>query len=129
MLLLDFNTTSESPWICSTWQLTYKVSWNQICKAAEAIKKYYDSLEIFIDNTNININEQQTLLSLPEGSNLTIRGLSKILNIPIMITFTNQVQAITVYSTQRDKTIEVNYKSINYELCQYLDSIELAMHR
>ncbi len=129
MLLVDFKTTPESPWIVSSWQMTYRVSWEQICKAISAVVDYYDNPEVFVGQSKISDLSRESIKSIPENASITIRGLSKILGVPVMITFINQVQTITVYSIQKDKTMEINYKNINYELCQYLDSIELAMHR
>lgn len=128
MLLLDFSKASGNPWVSTSWQLTYKVSWTQFCKAIDAIKQFYDHLEVFRDNSPISISLTEKV-DIPEASTLTIRGMSKILNVPVMITFANQAQTVGVYFSTDKPNEEIDYKFVNYTLGQYLDSIELAMHR
>ena len=128
MLLLDFSKASGNPWVSTSWQLTYKVSWAHFCKAIDAIKQFYDNLEVFRDNSLVSISLTEKV-DIPEASTLTIRGMSKILNVPVMITFANQSQTIGVYFTTDRHSEDVDYKFINYTLGQYLDSIEIAMYR
>ncbi|SCY47801.1 hypothetical protein [Butyrivibrio sp. INlla14] len=54
----------------------------------------------------------------------------KILKSPVMIVFYNQSATVDVNVAQvSDEFQNVNYEKFNHSMCQYLDSIELAMYR
>ena len=53
-------------------------------------------VDILMDGKLIQIGNKMELLRLKEVSNLTVRGMSKIIGVPIMITFYNQLQALDV---------------------------------
>ena len=61
---------------------------------------------------------------------MTIRGVSKIVQVPLMVTFFNQLQTVRVsVARATDEFKEADYKKFNMSLGQYMDSIELAMYR
>ena len=117
----------------SEWQLTYRVGWKQICNAAMLIYQYTDNPEIFVGDANgkeeVKVKEAEEILSLEEMGYLTIRGMSQIIKVPIMITFYNQTDLVraTVISTT-DEFKEADYKQFNLSMCQYMDSAEIAMY-
>ena len=128
--MLLIGVKEENGWLLSRWNLTYGVGWKQICKAAHSVYDYYKGVEILVDNQRVNITNKEDILKLEESSNLTIRGMSTIMNIPIMITFMNQTKVVDVNvagMTEEFKTAE--YQKFNMSLGQYMDSIELAMYR
>ena len=47
--MLLIGVKEENGWLMSRWNLTYKVGWEHICKAAAAVFDYYDGLEILAD--------------------------------------------------------------------------------
>lgn len=128
MLLLDVK--EENGWLFSTFQLTYKVSWERLCHGVRSIMDYYDQPEIFLDGNKLELINKNSFAELEEGSQLMIRGMSTILRVPIMITFYNQLPTVSVSVAAATEEYETaDYKSFNLSLGQYMDSIELAMHR
>ncbi len=128
MLLLAVN--EDKGWLLSSWKLTYAVGWEQICKAADLMFDYYDSLEILVDNKRINVSSKGDIIKLKEAGSMTVRGLSKILKVPMMVTFFNQMNTLNVSIAQAtDEFKTVDYQRFNMSLGQYMDSIELSMYR
>lgn len=128
MLLLAVN--EDKGWLLSSWNLTYAVGWEQICKAADFMFDYYDSLEILVDNKRINVSSKGDIIKLKEAGSMTVRGLSKILKVPMMVTFFNQMNTLNVSIAQAtDEFKTVDYQRFNMSLGQYMDSIELSMYR
>lgn len=128
MLLLDVK--KNNGWLLSRWNLTYRVGWEQICKAAQSVFEYYNQLEILVANQIVSIDKKEDIMTLDESSNLTIRGMSTIVKVPIMITFVNQTNVVEVnVAKMTSEFSESDYEKFNKSLCQYLDSIELAMYR
>ncbi|MCM1496827.1 MAG: hypothetical protein NC089_13655 [Bacteroides sp.] len=69
-------------------------------------------------------------MNLKEARNLTFRGRSTIIKVPIMITFYNQSNAVDVcVAMMTDEFTKTDYEKFNKSLGQYLDSIELAMYK
>lgn len=119
----------EKGWLTSKWQLTYPVGWQRICKAANSAYDYYDNLEILIDNVKVDLSSKNDLLKLEEGGAMTIRGMSKIIRVPLMITFFNQSDVVNVWvACASEEFKEADYQNFNRSLGQYLDSMELAMY-
>ena len=117
----------------SEWKLTYRVGWTQICNAAMLIYQYTDDVEIIVGDANgkseVKVNKAEEILSLEEMGYLTIRGMSEIIKVPVMITFYNQsdlVRVIVICTTDEFK--EADYKLFNLSMCQYMDSAELAIY-
>ena len=128
--MLLIGVKEDNAWLLSRWNLTYRVGWEHICKAAKSVYDYYQGLEILVENKPVNAANKDELLSLEEARALTIRGMSTIVKVPIMITFYNQTNVVDVNVakvTEEFKTAE--YERFNKSLCQYLDSMELAMYR
>ena len=106
MLLLGVK--KENDWLLAEYNLTYKVGWENICKAVSLAYEYYDNVEILVDNNKVNICSK----------------------VPLMITFFNQLQTVRVsVACATDEFKDADYKKFNMSLGQYMDSIELAMYR
>lgn len=128
MLLVGLE--EDNGWVYSSWRLTYNVGWEQICKVTNAIYDTYNNPEILVDDIRVEIASKDDILSLEEDLILTIRGVSLILKVPIMISFYNQTDIVNVYvASATEEFSNVDYENFNKSLCQYLDSIELAMYR
>ncbi|MFA6337630.1 MAG: hypothetical protein WCX26_02790 [Saccharofermentanales bacterium] len=92
--------------------------------------KYYDGLQILSGDDVVNLNNEEELMKLIEARSLTFRGMSTIVKAPIMITFYNQLNAVDVNVAKASEEFSVaEYERFIKSLCQYMDSIELAMHR
>ena len=128
MLLLGVK--KENDWLLAEYNLTYKVGWENICKAVSLAYEYYDNVEILVDNNKVNICSKEEILQLDEARTMTIRGVSKIIQVPLMIIFFNQLQTVRVsVACATDEFKDADYKKLNMSLGQYMDSIELAMYR
>lgn len=119
-----------SGWTLARWELTYKVGWEHIKKGVYAVYDCYKHAEILVADSPVGIDSKEDILNIPENMNMVIRGHSEIIGVPIMITFYNQLKAVDVSVAQfTDEFMDVDYEKFNHSLCQYMDSIELAMYR
>lgn len=126
--MLLINVKDDKLWLFSRWNLTYKYSWEQILKGVTYVYDYYENMEILIDDKVLDIKDKTDIINIEESSRLTFRGISKILKVPIMITFYNQLQAVDVNVAKVTKEFEVcDYQKFNMSMGQYMDSIELAI--
>ena len=128
MVLLGVR--EENGWLCSSWNLTYRVGWEHICKAVSSVYDYYNKPEILVDGTVIGVSGKEEILGAAERGTMTIRGFSTIIKSPVMITFYNQIQTVDVtIPCMMDEFKVADYQKFNMSLGQYMDSIELAMYR
>ena len=106
------------------------MEWDKFCKAVHFVYDYYADVEILMDGQQVQIGNKMELLRLKEVSNLTVRGMSKIIGVPIMITFYNQLQAVDVNVAGMTEEFQMaDYQKFNMSMGQYMDSIEIAMYR
>lgn len=127
MLLLGVR--KENGWLLSTFKLTYGVGWRKICNAVSATYDYYDKVEVLVDDKRVNISSKDEILQLEEAGSIIIRGLSKIVEVPLMLTFFNQLQKVNVaVACATDEFLEADYQKFNMSIGQYMDSVELAMY-
>lgn len=120
----------EGEWLMSGWNLTYPVGWGHICQGAASLFDFYDELEVLVNNRPARVSSKKDILKLSEGGYMTIRGLSKIMKAPMMITFHNQTRNVNVnIAAISDEFKEADYEKFNKSLGQYMDSIELYMYR
>ena len=120
-------------WLYSEWNLTYRVGWRRICSAAQLICHDMKDPEILTgnagDDAKISVNDEEDILSLEESGHLTVRGVSGLIGVPLMITFFNQLDLVRVtVACATEEFAEADYKKFNLSMCQYLDSAELAMY-
>lgn len=128
--MLLVGVKEEAGWLMSRWNLTYPVEWDKLCKAVHFVYDYYADVEILMDSQQVQIGNKMELLRLKEVSNLTVRGMSKIIGVPIMITFYNQLQAVDVNVAGMTEEFQMaDYQKFNMSMGQYMDSIEIAMYR
>ena len=117
----------------SEWNLTFRVGWGHILKAAALLRQYMTGTEIFTGDTGVgsevNAGSEEEIMNIEEAGYLTVRGMSDILNVPVMITFYNQLDLVRVtVISLTDEFKEADYKNFNLSMCQFMDSIELAMY-
>ena len=92
MLLLGVE--KDNGWLFAEYRLTYRVGWEHICKGVKLAYDYYDNVEVLVDDKIVNINSKEQVKELEEAGKMTIRGISKIIGVPLMITFYNQLQVV-----------------------------------
>lgn len=127
MLLLGVR--EENGWLAATFNLTYPVSWEKICRAVSRAYEHYENTEILVDGKTAKIKSDVDILKFEEAGEMTIRGISKILNVPIMITFYNQLKTVNVaVAGITDEFKQADYEKFNLSLGEYMDSLELFMY-
>lgn len=133
MLLRELE--QDENWLISKWQLTYSVSWEHIQKAVYAAFDSFVRTDILTSTIQGSITEIETInkdsvMLIEEAASMTIRGMSRILGVPLMITFYNQTNVVELFVAKAtDEFKTADYKQFNLSMCQFLDSIELAMYR
>lgn len=128
MLLMAVK--QEDKWLQSRWHLSYHASWQNIIQAGVAVLEHYEKLQVLVDEQLVEVKNKEQLLNLEEAGRLTIRGISTILKVPISLTFYNQLEEVDVQvAMASDKFASADYEKFNKAIGQYLDSIEIAMHR
>ena len=128
MLLLSVE--KENGWLFAEYRLTYRVGWEHICKGVKLAYDYYDNVEVLVDDKIVNIKSKEQVMELEEAGKMTIRGISKIIGVPLMITFYNQPQVVRCSVGCVTEEFQVaDYEKFNKSLAQYMDSLEIAMFR
>ena len=128
MLLLGVE--KENGWLLAEYSLTYRVDWKHICKGVKLAYDYYENVEVLVDDKIVNINSKEQVIDLVEAGKMTIRGISKIIGVPLMITFFNQLQVARCSVACATEEFQVaDYEKFNKSLAQYMDSLEIAMFR
>ena len=128
MLLLGVE--KENGWLFAEYSLTYRVDWEHICKGVKLAYDYYENVEVLVDDKIVNINSKEQVMDLEEAGKMTIRGISIIIGVPLMITFFNQLQVarcLVACATEEFQTAD--YEKFNKSLAQYMDSLEIAMFK
>lgn len=128
MLLLGVE--KENGWLFAEYSLTYRVDWGHICKGVKLAYDYYENVEVLVDDKIVNINSKEQVMDLEEAGKMTIRGISIIIGVPLMITFFNQLQVArcsVACATEEFQTAD--YEKFNKSLAQYMDSLEIAMFK
>ena len=123
----------DGGWLYSEWRLTYRVGWGHICSAASLIWHYTDDPQLMMGDANginhITVTDADEILKLEEYGWLSIRGTSQMLKVPVEITFYNQTDLVRVsVLSVTEEFMEADYKNFNLSMCQFMDSIELAMY-
>ena len=109
--------------------MTYGAGWDTLCKGGCRLFSDLDDPEVFTDGEKqSDINEAEKVLDLPERGRLMVRGLSKTLGIPVMVTFYNQTSIVDLtLPASRDICDSTDYETFNKALAPYVDSLEIAM--
>lgn len=119
---------AENGWLQSRWNLTYPTSWDSITRGISAVYDFFDRPEILVSGLLVNVLDSNGILKIEESRNMTVRGLCKIIKVPLSITFYNQLAAVDVTVAQTtEEFVGADYEKFNHSLCQFLDSLELKM--
>ena len=120
----------ENGWIFTHWELTYPAGWDSILNAAAAVYHDLTDPEVLTDRQPRALEGAKLLKELQESGTLTVRGLSGIFGRPIMLTFWNQTRSVEALIPADDGEFrDADYEAINRSMCQFMDSVELAIHR
>lgn len=134
MLLIDIK--EEPDWIRSTFNLTYRVSWETLLKGVRGVFPYMrgvspndDTPKVLVDNAIVQISSPDEILAIPEAGSITIRGFAPVIKAPAMLVFHNQVPSVNVAVGRVGEEYQnTDYEKFNKSLCQFMDSIEIMMH-
>lgn len=119
----------ENGWLISRWELTYPVGWDRIVRGVATVYGAYTSAEVLAGDQPLDIISKESLFIVPENRDMIIRGFNTLLNVPVMITFYNQLNKVDVYVAQsEDEFRNTDYEKFNHSMCQFMDSIELSMY-
>lgn len=119
----------EEGWIRSTFNLTYRVAWEQLLLAVYGAYRYFSDPEVLVDGEPVDIAAPTDILSIAEDRNIMLRGISTVITAPLMITFYNQVQFVNVsVGAVNDEFRNTDYEKYNKSMCQLMDSMEIMMH-
>ena len=119
----------ENGWLASTFNLTYPASWEKICKAVNRTYEFFEDTEILVDGVVRDVDYKDDILNFAEAGSMTIRGMSTIIEVPLMITFFNQLKTVNVaVACMTEEFKEADYQKFNFSLGEFMDSVELSMY-
>ena len=127
--MLLIGVKEDEGWLYSRWNLTWGAGWLNICRAGRQLLADFDHPELFVDGEELPPFEKpEDILELPERGRMMIRGLSKTLGIPVMVSFLNQTKVVDVTLPATKEVVEsTDYETFNKEIAPYVDSLELMM--
>lgn len=97
--------------------------------AAQAAWGSLERPEILTDRGPCTVQDGTEIAAIPEAGSLTVRGMSTVFKAPLMLTFYNQTQIVEAALPMDDGEFrEADYETFNKSLCQFMDSVELAIH-
>ena len=134
--MLLIGITEEPGWIRSTFNLTYRVSWETLLKGVRGVYPYMrdvsqnaDNPEVLADDEVIQISSPDEILAIPEAGSITIRGYVPVIKTAAMLVFHNQVSYVNVAVGRVGEEFQTtDYEKFNKSMCQFMDSIEIMMH-
>ena len=119
----------EDGWIYSTFNLTYRVAWEQLLLAVYGAYRFLSDPEVLVDGKPVEIGDPAEILTIAEDRNIMLRGISTVIAAPLMITFFNQVHFVNVsVGAVNDEFRDTDYEKYNKSMCQLMDSMEIMMH-
>ena len=119
----------EDGWIYSTFNLTYRVAWEQLLLAVYGAYRFFSDPEVLVDGKPVEIGDPAEILTIAEDRNIMLRGISTVIAAPLMITFFNQVHFVNVsVAAVNDEFRDTDYEKYNKSMGQLMDSMEIMMH-
>ncbi|MBQ6677449.1 MAG: hypothetical protein IJU75_01930 [Clostridia bacterium] len=123
----------DGAWLFSEWNLTYRVGWEHILRAAALIWEYTEDPEIIVGDASgeraVKIGGPDDVSSIEESGRLTVRGVSKIIGVPLSVTFFNQLDLVrATVACANEEFSKADYREFNLSMCQFMDSAELSMY-
>ncbi|MBR5724434.1 MAG: hypothetical protein IKX62_03535 [Bacteroidales bacterium] len=127
--MLLIGVKEDKGWLYSRWNLTWGAGWKNICKAGWRLLADFDNPEVYVDGEKVGpFADQDDILELPERGQMMVRGLSKTLGIPVMVSLVNQTKLVDVTLPATKEVVDsTDYETFNKEIAPYVDSLELVM--
>lgn len=127
--MLLIGVKEDKGWLYSRWNLTWGAGWQNICKAGWRLLADFDNPEVYVDGEAVGpFEKQDDILELPERGQMMVRGLSKTLGIPVMVSMVNQTKLVDVTLPASKEVVDSpDYETFNKEIAPYVDSLELVM--
>ena len=133
--MLLIGVRKDDGWQHARWELTYPAGWVNICNGVAEVFESFEDTEILIaqdmesGKQSVNIQSKDEIAGISESSLMTIRGMSKVFELPLTMTFYNQTKIVDIAIPADGKEFaETNYEKFNHSFCAFMDSIELYMH-
>lgn len=127
-MVLSTVKEDNDGFIVARWNTTYSISWDNILKTVRDIAENYIMPVIIVnDSVKIDIINLDDILKIKEAVSLTLCGMSKTYEIPIIIRFYNQLSIVE--SEIPSEFLKCDYEKVNKALGQYMDSIEIKMFK
>ena len=127
--MLLMGVREENGWFVFIFNLTYPASWEKICKAVNRTYEFFEDTEILVDGVVRDVDSKDDILNFAEAGSMTIRGMSTIIEVPLMITFFNQLKTVNVaVACMTEEFKEADYQKFNFSLGEFMDSVELSMY-
>ena len=119
----------EKGWVHANYRLTRPVSWQQLLKAVHGVYGYFKKTEILVDGLPIQIGQPEEILQTPESNAISIRGVLTIIDVPVVVTFYNQVHFINVrVECNNEELKNLDYEHYNKFIGKFIDNMEIAMN-
>ena len=127
--MLLIGVKENEGWLYSRWQLTWGIGWGNVCKGGRVLLEDFDKPEVYVEDEKLEpFADPEDIFKVPERGNMMVRGLSKTLGIPVMVSFTNQVKLVSVTMPASKEVVEsTDYETFNKEIAPYVDSLEIMM--
>lgn len=127
--MLLIGVKENNGWLYSRWQLTWGIGWGHVCKGGRVLLDDFDDPEVFVDGEQLEpFAKPEDIFEVPERGGMMVRGRSKTLGIPVMVSFTNQVKYVSVTMPASKEVVDTtDYETFNKEIAPYVDSLEIMM--
>ena len=88
--MLFMGHHEDDGWLLSTFNLTFRASWEMMLQGVYEAWHYFANVEILVDRKPIEIKTPEDILKIPENWNITIRGLLMVARTNVEIIFYNK---------------------------------------
>ena len=127
--MLFMGHHEDDGWLLSTFNLTFRASWEMMLQGVYEAWHYFANVEILVDRKPIEIKTPEDILKIPENWNITIRGLLMVARTNVEIIFYNQVRFINVrVECNNEELKNLDYEHYNKFIGKFIDNMEIAMN-
>lgn len=127
--MLFMGHREDDGWLLSTFNLTFRASWEMMLQGVYEAWHYFANVEILVDRKPIEIKTPEDILKIPEDRNIVIRGLLMVARANVEIVFYNQVHFINVYVECNNEELKnLDYEHYNKFIGKFIDNMEIAMN-
>ena len=129
MKLMDFQ--ENDGWLMSKWALRDRTDWSGICKAVMTLYDgFFMTGLVGEDDEEIKVESKEGIAEIPEGMEITLRGMSLEFGVPLMLTFFNQTNAVNIVLAEASDEYK-NLDRASFEKCMsaYAAKIENAIFK